>query len=372
MFPFKSRPEATPTSQFLKVLGSLALASGLGGLSLLNPGVKDAAIAAGNKYLGLGMSLDAPWWVGVPILGFSGIMVALGVWLLRKENSDTGGKPFFAFRHHSLRNAVPPLLTAASLPRRAGGNTLSHIDCDLTVHLADGRPSNADLISAVNEQKRQIDRLFGSVRTVQDAANAYYGIAHVPFQVLAGRMFGPALSPELYELDGDRATWRPLSAGKGADLSTSRMTVPAVGRLTDAVIRVSISLEVGCEDVKQVVPEPHEDIHIRVAHPARNIITHLAQVDEICREFRTSLDSLHNRLAPGGRIHLFLAVPMSVGFSLGRVLSSSLNGDAVCYNHSAQAAPRYSWGIRVNSDEPAAKLIVRPELLSCGTSSGSV
>lgn len=367
MFPFTKRAEPTGARLFAGVTGTLATASGITALGLLSPGFKDLTIAAGNKYLGLNMALDTPWWVGLPLLAFSVVMVWVTARTLKADGGSHQGKPFIAFRHHSLRNAVPPLLTTDAIPAGFGRRTLSHMDCDLTAQLADGTPSNDDLKAAVEEQQRQVERLLSSMRTLPDTRTAYYGIAHVPLQVLAGRMLGPAVSPQLYELDGDRATWKPVLDGNGTNLHVRRTTVPAAVPLADVAIRVSVSLEVSLDDVRQVVAEPFEDIHIHVAHPARNIVTHIGQVDAICHEFRAAMDSLHNRMAPGGKVHLFLAVPMSVGFSLGRVLSSSVNPDVTCYNHTAQGSPRYAWGLRVNTDAPSSRMVVRPKLLLADT-----
>lgn len=371
MFPFTRRAEPTGNRLLAGVAGALAAASGIAGLGLLSPGPKDVIIAAANKYLGLSMDLNTPWWVGAPLLAFCGTMLLVMMRALKADRTDHEGKPFIAFRHHSLRNSVPPLLTRDAVPAGLGERTLSHVDCDLTAQLADGAPSNNDLKAAVEEQQRRVEYLLSSIRTLPDARAAYYGIAHVPLQVLAGRMFGPGLSPQLYELDGDRATWMPLLDGNGANLHVRRVTAAAADPLADAAIRVSLSLEVSLDDVRQVLQEPFEDIHIRLAHPARNVVTHVGQVDAICHEFRAALDSLHNRMALGGRVHLFLAVPMSVGFSLGRVLSSSVNPDVTCYNHTAQGSPRYAWGLRVNTDAPSGKVVVRPRAVSTGIPTNS-
>lgn len=367
MVSSKKRDGLSPHHRLVSMACLLAMVSGATAFGLLSPGLKDITIAAANKYLGLGMSLDAPWWVGFFALAFCIGMVAVALWASKAPERVDAGKPFIAFRHHSLRSSVSPLLTQDAIPAGLGRRTLTHVDCDLTTQLADGAPGNNDLKTAIEEQQRQVERLLGLIRSLPDAKTAYYGIAHLPFQVLAGRMLGPAIGPQLYELDGDRATWRPLLDGNGTSLDVQRLTVPSVGLLASVAIRISVSFEVALDDVHQVMAEPFEDIHIRLARPARNIVTHLGQVDAVCREFRVALDSLQNRMAPGGRVHLFVSAPMSVGFSLGRVLSNSINPDVTCYNHTTQGVPRYSWGIRVNTNDPSSRMVVRPKPLPTAT-----
>jgi hypothetical protein len=51
---------------------------------------------------------------------------------------------------------------------------------------------------------------------------------------------------------------------------------------------------------------------------------------------------------------------MSVGYSMGRLISQSMHGEVVVYNFSSQQTPRYSWGLRINVLDQGPSQVVRP------------
>ncbi|MBC9207085.1 SAVED domain-containing protein [Roseomonas aerophila] len=355
---FRKHTEEAPTgSRTLTLTGVTLVAAGL---ALMSPGFKDALLSAVNKAFDLGLSLDAPWWTGVPL-------VAAGVWLLvplfvrqlrDARRPDEPARAFLALRHVSLDLSLPPKLEEVSIPGWLGRRYLRHADCDQTRCLSLGATKltralsiQEDAFNEITVQRRNDDRL----------AVGYYGVAHVPLQILAGHTATTAVRAALFELDRPNSTWRELAQGKGSNLGVRMQPSPSAEPPVSAVIRVAVSYGIPLADVSEVVSGPFDEFLITVAEPKRDIITHYGQVEAIADAFRDALDSALGRVPKGGIIHVFAAVPMCVGFSLGRMITKTLHPEVVAYNYSAQSTPRYAWGIRINVNDLGRRQVVRPQ-----------
>ena len=351
---FSSDERGPSGSRALTGLGGLLIAAGL---ALISPGFKDAVLAALNKAFDLGLSLEAPGWSGWPLVVLGTMFVA--PLLLRNLRAalrpERPVRAFLALRHMSLDLSVPPKLEDKSVPGWLGRRYLRHADCDQTKCLSLGA---SKLSEALGIQESAFSEIAVQRRTDDQLAIGYYGIAHVPLQILAGHTATTAVHAALFELDRPNSAWRELLRGKGADLGVRMVAIPSAKPPTSAVVRVTVSYDILMGDVTEIVTGPFDEFLVTVAAPKRDVITHYGQVEAIADAFRDAIDTMLRRLPKGGVIHLFAAVPMCVGFSLGRMISKTVHPEVIAYNYSAQSNPRYSWGIRINVNDLGSRQVI--------------
>lgn len=328
------------------------------GAAILNPGPKDAAIAWVNQHFGLGMKLDTEAWYGVGAVAAAMLLFLPHVaWFFGWRRRPSATK-VLALRHISLNVSVPNQLNEGDLPSLLAKVPLTNLDCNQTLQLSSGALKFRD---ALRTQEKATEDILVHRRTDTGTVIAYYGIAHIPLQVLFGYHLTTAVRAELFELDQAAGRWRHVAPGSGADLNPSLSQAPCEGHPAAAIVRVSVSAEVALADCTEFVAGPFDEFHIRVAKPARDVVTHADQVNRIAGLFRDALDAATRRLPPGAQIHVFAAVPMSVGYSMGRLISQSMHGETVVYNFSSQRTPRYSWGLRINVLDQGLSQVVQPD-----------
>jgi len=258
---------------------------------------------------------------------------------------QTKTPPIVAVRHRSFDGA-PHKLAPSDLPRQQRDAPILHEEIDQTSFYSGG--VLADPIAALKIQTNLATRLRTHMLAHAGANVAYYGKAHIPFVFAAGYAAQTDTPVQFFELKrGADAGWRAIESGRGSDLSLCEER-HAYGMGDDATIRISVSYEVADADVQERIRDRHSDIHIRVAQPRIDCITHSVQVDAIAQTFRAELDKLTGGSAPPKRIHLFIAAPMSVVFALGRALSPTIHAPVFVHNFSQASTPRYAWAVQIN------------------------
>ena len=332
----------------------LALPLAIAGIAILNPGIRDALMSFLNTQLHLGLSLEAPWYMGPPA-----IMLAAGIYFYGEHGARAAAKPpgtFVALHHESFE---PPTrrLPDSGVPARLGHRNITHVECDQSLFFSDG---TADPAGAVRQQNRAASDITAIRRADPDAAIGYYGIVHVPLQFLAGCTVSTWHEVALFELNRADQQWRELEEGRGPDLGLTVQTVSRPARPVAAVVRIAISYDVPVADVAEVVVSPFEDIRVGITPPRIDAVTHYGQVAMICVAFRQILDNIQARLGKDTIIHIFYAGPVSLGFSLGRRISRTIHHRVRVHNYSVRATPRYTWSIEVNGDPSALPRIVQP------------
>lgn len=321
------------------------------GLAVLSPGFLDALLALANNSLKLGLSLEAPWWIGLPIIALGALFFILG-FATDRAGSSTG--QFLAIRHQSFR-PLAPNLPAEALPKRMRRRKVNVYDCDLSSFM---NTQPVDPMGAVRLQERLASHITGVRQSDPDAALGYYGIVHIPFQFLAGCSISTYPEVALFELNRSDNKWHELKSGAGIDLKpTLRRTIDPP-KPTAAVVRIEVSYPVAAVEVARVIPEPFREYTLSIAQPEIDKVTHYDQVYSICELFRKALDEVHNELGSGPVVHVFYAGPVSLGFSLGRRISRTIHNRVVVHNYTAQATPAYSWGIDVTRDAPANTMVL--------------
>ena len=341
-----------PGAPYRALGGSIVLA----GLAVLSPGVRDALLAYANNTWKLGLSLEAPWWIGLPLIALGALLFILG---FVTDRAGTSKGQFLAIRHQSFQPLAPNLPTEA-LPRRMQRRKINVYDCDLSSFM-NSQP--VDPTGAVRLQERLATHISGVRQSDPDAALGYYGIVHIPFQFLAGCSISTYPEVALFELNRSDNKWYELKVGAGPDLrpTLSRTLDPAIPAA--AVIRIGVSYPVAAAEVARIIPAPFRDYSLSIAAPTIDKVTHYGQVDAICTLFRKALDEIHNELGSGPPVHVFYAGPVSLGFSLGRRISRTIHNRVFIYNYTAQASPAYAWGIDVTRDGPANAMVSHSQIV---------
>ena len=332
----------------------LALPLALAGIAIMSPGIRDALMSFLNNQLQLGLSLDAPWYVGPPA-----ILLGAGIYFYGEHGARVAAKPpgTFIALHHQSFEPTTGRLPDSSIPARLGRRTIRHVECDQSPFFSGGA---ADPAGATRQQDRAASDISAVRRADPDTAIGYYGIVHVPLQFLAGCTVSTWHEVALFELNRTNQQWRELEEGRGPDLGLTVQTVSQPAHPVAAVVRIAISYDVPVADVAEVVAGPFEDIRVGITPPRIDAVTHYSQVDMVCAAFRHILDDLQARLEKDAIIHIFYAGPVSLGFSLGRRISRTIHHRVHVHNYNVRATPRYAWGIEVNGDASALPRIVQP------------
>jgi hypothetical protein len=143
------RPEQKEVPPHIKI----ALPLVISGIAIMSPGIKDILMSLLNTRLGLGLSLDTPWYAG-GVLAIAGIGVYLygehGVRRAREIAAAIPPGTFVALHHQSFE---PPTgrLPDSGIPGRLGRRTIRHVECDQSPFFSGTRP---DPGGAVRQQDR--------------------------------------------------------------------------------------------------------------------------------------------------------------------------------------------------------------------------
>lgn len=337
--------------------GALLLA---GGLSILSPGWKDAALAFLNRKFDLDLYLDVPPLVG-GVLVFTGVAFLLlaffGPARLSRAAAHFFGAsrragPVVALREIGFAPAVRSI-TPEELPPRLAGRELQHLVVDVSHELSANPPQ---LQTALEKQLRVADQIAGLLGAQPDAQLALCGIIQAPFQFLVGHQLSTWVGAQVFEWDRHAHRWQALQGGNGPDLQAASRA-EAVGQGADVAIAIEVSFAISTADIIRSVPALMEIVRIGPANPRLDCVTHEGQVTALARLFRAELDRLHAQLPGGARVHVFVAAPMSVGFGLGRMISRTLHPPVGVYAYVRNAQPPYRWGLDVNTPAGAPQVL---------------
>jgi hypothetical protein len=335
--------------QDIPLHGKIALPLILVGVGLINPGWKDAALSFLNRTFGLGLSLDAPWWIGAIL-----IAAGLGVYAIGELRGSSETGRFVAIRHQSFQPLTGPLPKDV-LPRKMRKRRIDTLDCDQSNFLSGG---TLDPIGAVRQQQRLAFEIVGVLKADSSAALGYYGIVHIPLQFLAGCSVSTFPKVALFELHRETSTWRELTEGDAPDLGVNILKTLDPPSPIACVVRIAVSYAVNASEASEVVGGPYREYSISIGKPGIDKVTHYKQVDAICSAFREVLDEIHGELPKNLMVHVFYAGPVSVGFSLGRRISRTIHNPVLVYNYTKSSTPAYAWGVEVAKEARPEEMVV--------------
>jgi len=201
-----------------------------------------------------------------------------------------------------------------------------------------------DVQAALPSQRYLFRNICDQLRTHPRAELAYFGIAHIPLIMHAGTAASTKAGVRLYELEGTTGQWPALQDGEGNDLGVELVDEGGPTQFEHAVVRVEVSARVNVAEVEETLGTSYRHFVVRVAEPARGIVSHQGQATKIAHAFRNVLDKIHNE-APKARMHVFAAVPVSVAFRLGQMVNANMYRSVFAYNYSQRSAPPYHWAV---------------------------
>lgn len=280
-----------------------------------------------------------------------------------KDDIQHSAETFFAICHQSFGLLTARILES-SLPAHHRHYKIQHIEFNQSSFFTGGI---LDPISAVQQHNKLINDFLALFQTSPEAVIGYYGIVHIPLQFCTGYAVSTWPKIVLFELDRNTNDWYELAADNSPKLDLSVSTIPPPVNPVAVAIRIAISFNISKNDIDDVVPQPYEDIQIKIGTPHIDVITHYSQVNQVCQAFRQVLDDLHARLDKSLIVHVFYAGPVSLGFSLGRRISRTIHHQIIVYNYTAHTSPRYAWGVKVNSGDLLESKVVLTKLLTNDT-----
>lgn len=353
-----TEPAETVTRRSLASVGTLLV---VGGLAVIVPGLKDGALALLNKLLDLHLYLEAPPWVGGTLIGvglllmlmafFGQALIARGLTRLFNGRSSVDGT-LIVLKHIGFSPAVRDI-RQDELPKPFRQRDVRHMVIDLS-HEMGAKPPR--LRAALLKQLRVTGQVSAMLDVQPTLDLAYCGIAHVPFQLLAGFQLSTWVAVHSFEWDRHEHRWKSLLQGSGADLGLT-VRSERVGSGSDFAIAVQVSYQIAAQDISASVEAVGEIIHISCAQPTLDCVTHKGQVSAVARLFRDQLDDLHGRLRDGQKVHVFCAAPMSIGFGIGRLISQTLHAPVVAYAYQAGGSPPYGWGLHINTSQQSQQIV---------------
>jgi uncharacterized caspase-like protein len=266
---------------------------------------------------------------------------------------------FFAIRHQSFE-LLTVRISEESLPAHFRHYKIQHIEFYLSSFFTNGV---CDPISAVQQSNNLIKDFLVVFQANPEAVIGYYGIVHIPLQFCAGYGVSTRFKIAFFEWDRDVNCWYELAGDDSPKLDLSVSTISPPANAVAVAIRIAISFDITKNDVDDVVPQPYEDIQIKIGKPRIDAITHYSQINEVCRAFREVLDDLHARVNKSLIVHIFYAGPVCLGFSLGRRISETIHHQVIVYNYTPHTSPRYAWGVKINSVGSPESRVVSTKLL---------
>lgn len=267
-------------------------------------------------------------------------------------------RTLIAIRHQSMES-IPPKAISKFLPQELEASNIEELVIDQTNLYIDGRL--IEPLEAAKLQRELTQRLNEMLNDYPTSEVAYYGIAHIPLAFLAGSQL---LRKPLHLFEHNRQTnqWDQLQMG--GDYPDIKLEgLPACTDFTsgDVVVRISISYTITPEAIEGIVPTPIASLHLRLEQPTRDIVTSEKQIIEYSKVFCDMLDGIRHKLPNTERVHLFYAGPVTLAFSLGRLIRKTIHPNIIIYNHSSKDVPRYAWGLEVTSNIESPSFLVKTQ-----------
>ncbi|PGU99182.1 SAVED domain-containing protein [Bacillus thuringiensis] len=211
----------------------------------------------------------------------------------------------------------------------------------------DGSIKIGALQDILKEQKAKMKTAIK--RSMNSNSLIYIGFPHVPFAFLDGYHFRSTDDPILYEYQGEDSE----CLGKGFyELKRKYNTEMKI--ITDYNTEIKYDNEIALK-IEQSFPIMNEGIKkvsgvsqivsLGLETPNRWSITNYAQIDM----YQTRFLELLSKLKESGvnKIHLFATTPVSLSFSLGRVIEH-YHPEIIVYNYNNNV---YDWAVNLRTEE---------------------
>lgn len=333
------------------IIGGLGIGSLAGDLTwLAEGGMFRLAIDTGGGGLSLHWS-QAAVLTGLVLVAVGG---SLGVADHVSDRRQLRRKRVVVLEHRGLHQTVDTPL-AAAVPK--------HLKGQIDALPIDHRQSTAtSQISSPEDALSQIAALRQQLRQKRDAAGpgnvkvVYGGMAPVPLTFLTGMMIDNEADLTLMDWDRFESRWRELDGADDGD----RFVLSGLDELPKNTTEVALAIAVSYPSDVDAIRATLSDVPlIRAALPTLSTTTHWSSKKQaaMAKDFT---DLLGNLLSKGiKRVHLFIAAPNSVVFSLGRHFDDRLHPDAAIYQYERTKTPPFPWAVELPTHGRSPR-IMRP------------
>ncbi|WP_425101028.1 SAVED domain-containing protein [Tropicibacter sp. S64] len=272
--------------------------------------------------------------------------------LLRKQS-------VVVIEHRGLHQTVDTPL-ASAVPK--------HLKGRIDVLPIDHRQSTStSQISSPEDALSQIAGLRQQLRQKRDAAGpgnvrlVYGGMAPVPLTFLTGMMVGNEAGLTVMDWDRFAEKWREPDGTDDGD----RFVVSGIDGLKDDIPEVALAVAVSYpSDADGIRATLGEMPLIRLALPTLSTTAHWS-ADKQSAMAKDFTDRLGDLMAKGvKRVHLFIAAPNSVAFTLGRHLDDRLHPEVLVYQYERSASPPFPWAIKMPTHGQSDAQIIRSGAIS--------
>ncbi|MFS0749840.1 SAVED domain-containing protein [Oceanobacillus sp. 1P07AA] len=177
----------------------------------------------------------------------------------------------------------------------------------------------------------------------------YLGFPHVPLAFLDGHHFKSTDEAILYEYQGEDSEclgkgFYELKRKYNTDLKIVSNYNSEIKYNNEVVLKIEQSFSIGDEEIKNVSGSS-QVVSLGVESPNRWNITNYAQIDLYQKRFLELLSKLKENGV--NKVHLFATTPVSLSFSLGRVVEH-YHPEIIVYNYNNNA---YDWAINLRTEE---------------------
>lgn len=211
----------------------------------------------------------------------------------------------------------------------------------------DGTITKEKLENIVKRQQKTIQK----AKRIMKNGNSliYIGFPHVPLGFLDGVNFSDIDDPILYEYQGMDSE----CLGKGffelKHIYNTEIEIEQTLNNYDSldkevVLKIEQSFKINDDDIKKVV-NVSSIVSLSSSKIGRWKITNYDQIDKYQREFEKMLTEMKAKGVE--KIHLFATTPVSLSFSLGRVINH-YHPEIIVYNYNNGT---FDWGINLQNRE---------------------
>lgn len=328
------------------VTGKAALVLITGGLVLLSPSWIGEVV---NSVLSTHTDYKIPAFEPQP--GFASVCLVMGFVLAllnHLESKQEYPKEVVAIRHKSL-GSFPLEAIKADLPLSQQLRRYREINVDHGDSYSDGvLNDHRSVIKRLEQVPVELNSLLSDD---SEAVVAYYGLSHIPLSFYLGYLLSDnKYKVQLFELNNEAERWNQLSGSSDQLCLISNVhDLKPCKEYGDVVVTMGISYPVHQTEVDELgLKDILGAVHLNAGSPQRQLITSQTQIDQICREFKTTLERIKNTYPNRQRIHFFYSGPVSLCFALGRCISERIDSEIIIYNYSAKEQPKYSWSLTIN------------------------
>jgi hypothetical protein len=211
----------------------------------------------------------------------------------------------------------------------------------------DGSIKKENLLKILKKQRK---RMKVAVKRGKNTNSLIYlGFPHVPLTFLDGYYFKDTDDPILFEYQGEDTEtlgkgFYELNKKYNTDMKIISNYYEQNSYGNEVAIKIEQSFPILDEGITSVSNVSHV-ISIGIENPDRWKINNYAQIDLYQKFF---LDILSKLKAKGvSKIHLFATTPVSLSFSLGRVINH-YHPEIIVYNYNNNA---YDWAINLKTED---------------------